>query len=80
MGREWGPLLREDVRAALSDFGIRDASRLILSDDTEEVVLIPRYEYERIEVERLTLALMEVLPHTKVWVAPDDAPGESERI
>jgi len=70
----------QDVLAVLERFGISHARRSTNSDDTEEVILIDPKKYEEVEVRELTLALMEVLPHRKLWVAPLSDIWESEPI
>lgn len=59
---------REDVLATLARFGVTRASRATTTDSTEEVILLARSDVESVDVRALTLALMEVLPHKKVWV------------
>jgi hypothetical protein len=55
----------------LRRFGVAQARRALPIDPTEEVILLRRADYDRVDVEGLTRALMEVFPHTKVWVASD---------
>lgn len=59
---------REDVRAVLSEYGVLTASRATYTDSTEEIILLDRADYTRVPVGQLTRAIMDVLPHTKVWV------------
>lgn len=71
-----GRLAREDVHAVLSRFGIAEASRAITIDPTEEIILLAQQDFDSVDVRGLTLGLMDVLPHVKVWVVPE-APGWS---
>ncbi len=71
---------REDVREVLGRYGISDARRAADTDETEEVVLLNEAVYRQVDVDGLTRALMEVLPHMKVWVAPDGPRWVSEPI
>lgn len=74
------PFAREDLRAVLQQFGVTTARRVVSTDPTEEVILLGFDEYERIDADALTRAVMEVFPHTKVWVALDNARWDSEAI
>jgi len=71
---------REDVRAVLALYSIRKGRRAIPLDETEEIVLLTAVEFGRTDIDALTKALMDVLPHTKVWVAPDGPNWTSEEI
>ena len=71
---------REDVREVLERYGIHAARRATTTDATEEVVLLNADEYKKTQIEELTLALMDVLPHVKVWVAPVSERWRSEPI
>ena len=71
---------REDVRRVLSRYGISAARRAADVDDSEEVILVSQTVYERVDVDGLTQALIDVLPHAKVWVAPDNPRWFSEPI
>lgn len=75
-----GRLAREDVHAVLSRFGIAEARRAITVDSTEEVILLAEQDFEAVDVRGLTLALMEVLPHIKVWVAQEHPRWSSEPV
>lgn len=70
----------EDVRAVLKSFGVESSRRATTTDSTEEVILISQSDFDRVDVEALTLALMNVLPHTKVWVAPNNTLWSSEDV
>jgi hypothetical protein len=71
---------REDVRQVLRRFGVDAARRVVDTDNTEELIFVSESVYRRIDVEGLTRALMGVLPHKKVWVAPNNPRSESEPI
>ena len=60
---------REDVRWVLERYGIHSARRRTTTDQTEEMILIDAEDYNKTPIHELTLALMDVLPHKKVWVA-----------
>jgi hypothetical protein len=75
-----GRFAREDVRAVLARFGIAVASRATTTDSTEEVVLLAQRDYASVDVSKFTLALMEVLPHTKVWVIEESPRWAAEPI
>lgn len=62
---------REDVLAALARFGVAGASRATTTDSSEEVILLAKADLESVDVQELTLALMDVLPHMKVWVVEE---------
>jgi hypothetical protein len=63
-----GRFAREDVLAVLSRFGIAAGARATTTDSSEEVILLAKPDFESVDVRELTLALMDALPHTKVWV------------
>ena len=71
---------REDVLEVFRRFGVRNARRAEPADSTEEIFVVPPRTYERIDVDALTRALMEVLPHTKVLVAPRKGGWEGEPL
>ena len=54
--------------------------RRIGVDSTEEVILLSPEDSKNVDVESLTLDLMAVLPHKKVWVVPDGPMWRSEPI
>ena len=62
------PFARENVRAVLARFGILSAQRAADADPTEEVILLGRDDFVSIDPTEIALAIMEVLPNTKVWV------------
>jgi len=71
---------REDVREVLRRFGIGSARRASTTDATEEVILLAPADAEVIDADELTLALMNVLPHKKVWVTADGPRWTSEEL
>jgi hypothetical protein len=64
MGR-WA---RGHVRAVLARFGVAAARRARNTDPTEEVILLSSADFARIDHDEVALAVMEVLPHTKVLI------------
>jgi hypothetical protein len=71
---------RRDILAALAQFGIETARRAVPLDPTEEVFLVSAEDFARIDPDAISVALMDVLPHTKVAVAPDGPRWRSEPI
>ena len=71
---------REDVMQVLSRYGINAARRAADADGSEEIILVSPGVYEQVDVDGLTRALMDVLPHVKVWVALDNPRWSSEPI
>jgi hypothetical protein len=71
---------RQDVLAVLARFGIDGVRRAIPIDPTEEVFLVSSDDFARIDSRAVCLALMDVLPHTKVLVAPNGQCWRSEPI
>lgn len=49
-------------------------------DPTEEIILLTHDEYAALDAHRATERLMVVLPHRKVWVAPNSAMWRSEPL
>lgn len=74
------PFAREDVRQVLRDFGVTSCRRATTTDSTEEVLLVGSDTFNAVDIERLTRALMDVLPHTKVWVVEDSERWDSEPV
>jgi hypothetical protein len=62
------PFAREDVRNVLTRFDIERAWRASESDASEEVILLETADFARIDPTEVTLRIMDVLPHKKVWV------------
>ena len=73
-------LAREDVLRVLGLYGISAARRAVPADSSEEIILVSQDVYERADIDGLTRALMDVLPHAKVWVAPDNQRWSGEPI
>jgi len=71
---------REDVMMVLRRYGITAARRAADADPSEEIILLSQGVYEQVDVDGLTRALMDVLPHMKVWVVPDHPRWSSEPI
>jgi hypothetical protein len=71
---------REDVMEVLGRYGISSARRAADTDDSEEIILVDEATYRRLDAESVTRTLIEVLPHTKVWIAPDGPRWTSEPI
>ena len=70
---------REDVMDVLRRYGISSARRADNSEDeTEEIILLADETYARVDIDALTRALIDVLPHKKVAVIRDGPrwPGE----
>lgn len=63
-----GDFAREDVYTVLGEFGVAAASRAVGTDASEEVILLTAEDFARVDPDAVARALMEVLPHTKVWV------------
>ena len=68
---ELGRFAREDIWAVLRKFGVTKASRATTIDPTEEIIILAKEDLESVDVTALTMALMEVLPHKKVWVVAE---------
>jgi hypothetical protein len=66
-----GPWARKDIRAVLARFGISSARRAVDTDATEEVILRSPDDFARIDPREVTIAVIGVLPHTKVWVVEE---------
>jgi hypothetical protein len=71
---------RQDVLAVLARFGIEAVRRAIPIDPTEEVFLLSSDDFARVDSDAVCLALMDVLPHTKVFVVPEGPRWRSEPI
>ena len=71
---------REDVMEVLDRYGIGAARRAADADGSEEIILVSQSAYEQADIDGLTRALMEVLPHVKVWVVPDNQRWSGEPI
>jgi hypothetical protein len=73
-------LARADVREVLAGFGIAAARRAVGTDASEEVLLVTPGDFEAIDAERVALAVMEVLPHTKVWIIREHPAWVTEEL
>ena len=71
---------REDVREVLARFGVTAGRRASTTDPTEEIILLTQQDIDHVDVNALTVALMDVLPHIKVWVTADGRRWTSEEI
>ena len=71
---------REDIREVMREFGVESMRRAVTTDATEEVFLMPSETLARVDVDVPTRALMNVLPHTKVWVVEDMPRWSSETV
>jgi hypothetical protein len=74
------PFDREDVKAVLARFAIRDGRRADPVDATEEIILLTPVDFSGTDINALTSALMDVLPHRKVWVVLDGPTWRSEAL
>ncbi len=61
-------LTRKDVHTVLGEFGLAAAGRAVGTDASEEVIPLSAEDFARVDPDAVARALMEVLPHTKVWV------------
>ena len=75
-----GAFARQDIRAVLAGFGISSARRAVTTDSTEEVILLSKSDFSQIEAREVALAVMEVLPHTKVLVIEDSPLWRAEAL
>jgi hypothetical protein len=64
----------------LGRYGISAARKAVPADSSEKIILVSQGVYEQVDIDELTRALMDVLPHMKVWVAPDSQQWSSEPI
>jgi hypothetical protein len=71
---------REDVRRVLHDHGVNGCRRATTTDPTEEVFLLTPETFAAVDIDALTRAMMNVLPHTKVWVVEDAPRWSSEPV
>ncbi|MEZ5096459.1 MAG: hypothetical protein R2731_10260 [Nocardioides sp.] len=75
-----GRFAREDIRAVLASFGIASARRAVGTGEDEEILLIAKDDYERTDNVAVTAAVMDALPHVKVWVIPESPAWETEPL
>jgi hypothetical protein len=59
---------RETVRAVLAGFGVASPQCAPEIDPTEIVILVSAHDFARIDHDEVVLAVMSVVPDTKVWV------------
>ena len=71
---------RSLVRSILVGFGIASARRVTGTDPTEEVLLLGASEFAKVDAAVVELAVMDALPHTKVWVIEEHESWESEQL
>jgi hypothetical protein len=71
---------REDVLAVFRRFGVVAVRRAADVDEDEEIFLLVENDIASPELTTLTLELMEVLPHKKVWVTADGPRWKSEPL
>jgi len=70
-GEPLGRFAREDIRTVLANFGISHARRAADTDATEEAILLSPEDFARIDPTEVAIAVMAVLPHTKVWIVEE---------
>ncbi len=75
-----GDFAREDIHTVLGEFGISVASRAVGTDASEEVILLTAEDFARVDSDAVARAIMEVLPHTKVWVIEEHTAWTSEPL
>jgi hypothetical protein len=77
----WTEFARQDIRTVLQErFGIPAARRAIGTDSSEEVILLAAEVFARIDPTAVALAVMDVLPHVKVWVIEEHPAWDSEQL
>ena len=74
------PLDRENVRAVLARFDVLSAQRATDTDSSEEVILVQAEDFARIDPGEVTVAIMDVLPSTKVWVVEVSGLWQAESL
>lgn len=74
------PSARADVRMVLAGFGITSAQRAVDTDPSEEVLLLSTADFAQVDPEAVALAVMQVLPSTKVWVIEEHPAWEVEPL
>jgi len=75
-----GDFARTDIYAALAPFGITAIRRATGTDAGEEVFLLGAPDYERTDPQEVALAIVDVLPHTKIWVIADNPAWDAEQL
>ena len=71
---------RENLRRVLGDFDITGARRALISNETEEVILLAVDDYSRIDIEAFSLAVASVFPEKKIAAVPQNGRWRSEPI
>jgi molybdopterin-guanine dinucleotide biosynthesis protein A len=71
---------REKLRQVLAEFGIASARRALISNATEEVILLTAHDYSRIDVDTVSSAIAAVLSDKKIAVVPQHDRWRSEPI
>ena len=71
---------RKDVLAAFAQIGVTNVRRASPVDPGEEVFLLSADDFGRIDAQSATVAVMDVLPHTKVWIVEDGPEWHSKLI
>ena len=74
------PLARQSVRSVLARFGILSARRAVDTDSSEEVILVQSDVIASVDASQVALAIMDVLPHTKVWVVEANPAWDAEPL
>jgi hypothetical protein len=75
-----GEFPTNSVREILAKHGVERSRRAVPVDPTEEVLLLANPDFRRVDVAGVVRDLMEVLPHTKVWVVEDGPKWKSEPL
>jgi hypothetical protein len=71
---------REDVRAVLATFGVSKAQLASPMDATEEIILLDADDLASIDVQAATIAIMNVMPHMRIWVTANGPRWKSEPL
>lgn len=71
---------RENLRRVLGDFGITGARRALVSNETEEVILLSDDDYSRIDIDAFSRAVAAVFQDKKVAAVPQNERWRSEPI
>ena len=75
-----GSFDRENLTQVLAAFGISGARRALISNATEEIILLTEHDYSRIDVEAVLRAAAAVFPEKKTAVVPQSERWRSEPI
>ena len=71
---------RENLRQVLTELGLANARRALISNATEEVILLTEHDYSGIDVESVSSAIAALLPGKKIAVVPQHKRWRSEPI